>query len=80
LVLKPMTAATVAGRVCSGIVFPDGKRGRAAHRADDRTRRWKGKAGQHLGIGLKALEKLKAQEWERLHSRKLRSFAEVAFQ
>ena len=30
--------------------------------------------------GLKALEKLKAQEWERLHSRKLRSFAEVAFQ
>jgi AMP nucleosidase len=36
--------------------------------------------GQHLEIGLKALEKLKAQEWERLHSRKLRSFAEVAFQ
>ena len=33
-----------------------------------------------LEIGLKALEKLKAQEWERLHSRKLRSFAEVAFQ
>jgi hypothetical protein len=26
------------------------------------------------------LEKLKAQDWERLHSRKLRSFAEVAFQ
>jgi hypothetical protein len=28
----------------------------------------------------KALEKLKAQERERLHSRKLRSLAEVAFQ
>jgi AMP nucleosidase len=38
------------------------------------------RVGQHLAIGLKALEKLKAQEWERLHSRKLRSFAEVAFQ
>ena len=35
---------------------------------------------QHLEIGLKALERLKAQEPERLHSRKLRSFAEVAFQ
>jgi AMP nucleosidase len=35
---------------------------------------------QHLQIGLRALEKLKAQERERLHSRKLRSFAEVAFQ
>ena len=35
---------------------------------------------QHLEIGLKALEKLKLQERERLHSRKLRSFAEVAFQ
>jgi AMP nucleosidase len=34
---------------------------------------------QHLAIGLKAMEKLKAQEGERLHSRKLRSFAEVAF-
>ena len=38
------------------------------------------RVGQHLEIGLKALEKLKAQESERLHSRKLRSFAEVAFQ
>jgi AMP nucleosidase len=38
------------------------------------------RVGQHLEIGLKAVEKLKAQEWERLHSRKLRSFAEVAFQ
>jgi AMP nucleosidase len=38
------------------------------------------RVGQHLDIGLRALEKLKAQEPERLHSRKLRSFAEVAFQ
>ena len=38
------------------------------------------RVGQHLEIGLKAPEKLKAQDWERLHSRKLRSFAEVAFQ
>jgi AMP nucleosidase len=38
------------------------------------------RVGQHLQIGLKALEKLRAQERERLHSRKLRSFAEVAFQ
>jgi AMP nucleosidase len=37
------------------------------------------RVGQHLEIGLKALDKLKAQERERLHSRKLRSFAEVAF-
>jgi AMP nucleosidase len=38
------------------------------------------RVGQHLEIGLKALEVLKAQERERLHSRKLRTFAEVAFQ
>jgi AMP nucleosidase len=38
------------------------------------------RVGQHLQIGLEAIEKLKAQERERLHSRKLRSFAEVAFQ
>jgi len=38
------------------------------------------RVGQHLDIGLKAIEKLKAQERERLHSRKLRSLAEVAFQ
>jgi AMP nucleosidase len=37
------------------------------------------RVAQHLDIGLKALEKLKAQERERLHSRKLRSLAEVAF-
>jgi AMP nucleosidase len=35
---------------------------------------------QHLDIGLNALEKLKSHERERLHSRKLRNFAEVAFQ
>src|SRR5579871_3103591 len=35
---------------------------------------------QHPEIGLRALEKLESQERERLHSRKLRSFAEVAFQ
>jgi AMP nucleosidase len=35
---------------------------------------------QHLEIGLAALEILQDQERERLHSRKLRSFAEVAFQ
>ena len=38
------------------------------------------RVGQHLEIGLRALERLKRQESERLHSRKLRSFAEVAFQ
>jgi AMP nucleosidase len=38
------------------------------------------RVGQHLEIGLRALERLKLQESERLHSRKLRSFAEVAFQ
>ena len=35
---------------------------------------------QHLEIGLRALERLKQEESERLHSRKLRSFVEVAFQ
>jgi AMP nucleosidase len=38
------------------------------------------RVGQHLEIGIKALQLLKTQERERLHSRKLRSFAEVAFQ
>lgn len=38
------------------------------------------RVGQHLEIGLKAMELLRTQERERLHSRKLRSFAEVAFQ
>jgi AMP nucleosidase len=35
---------------------------------------------QHLQIGLRALKHLSTQERERLHSRKLRSFTEVAFQ
>lgn len=38
------------------------------------------RVGQHLEVGLKALRHLKSQERERLHSRKLRSLAEVAFQ
>jgi AMP nucleosidase len=38
------------------------------------------RVGQHLEIGLRALEKLKSQARDRLHSRKLRSFSEVAFQ
>lgn len=38
------------------------------------------RVAQHLEIGLKALETLQTQGRERLHSRKLRSFAEVAFQ
>ena len=36
--------------------------------------------GQHLEIGIRAMEKLRAMAPERLHSRKLRSFAEPAFQ
>ncbi|MEC4723724.1 AMP nucleosidase [Noviherbaspirillum sp. CPCC 100848] len=35
---------------------------------------------QHLRIGIRALELLRGQGIDRLHSRKLRSFAEVAFQ
>ncbi len=35
---------------------------------------------QHLTIGIKALEKLREMPAERLHSRKLRSFNETAFQ
>lgn len=38
------------------------------------------RVGQHLEIGLVALRNLRTHERERLHSRKLRSFAEVAFQ
>ena len=38
------------------------------------------RVGQHLEIGLNALDKLKSKEREQLHSRKLRSFVEVAFQ
>jgi len=35
---------------------------------------------QHLRIGLRAIERLRAGGVDQLHSRKLRSFAEVAFQ
>jgi AMP nucleosidase len=35
---------------------------------------------QHLRIGIRAVELLRQQGFEQLHSRKLRSFAEVAFQ
>ncbi len=35
---------------------------------------------QHLRIGMRAVEILRSQGLDRLHSRKLRSFAEVAFQ
>ena len=36
--------------------------------------------GRHLDIGIRAMEKLRAMAPERLHSRKLRSFQETAFQ
>jgi AMP nucleosidase len=35
---------------------------------------------QHLRIGMRAIELLRAEGIDQLHSRKLRSFAEVAFQ
>ena len=35
---------------------------------------------QHLRIGMRAIELLRARGLDQLHSRKLRSFAEVAFQ
>ena len=35
---------------------------------------------QHLTIGIRAMEKLRDMAPERLHSRKLRSFVETAFQ
>jgi len=35
---------------------------------------------QHLRIGMRALELLRSKGTSELHSRKLRSFAEVAFQ
>jgi len=41
---------------------------------------YKQQVGQHLQIGLRALELLRDLGLERLHSRKLRSFSEVAFQ
>lgn len=41
---------------------------------------YKKQVAQHLLIGMRALEKLSAMEPEKLHSRKLRSFFETAFQ
>ncbi|MEZ5810915.1 MAG: AMP nucleosidase [Rhizobiaceae bacterium] len=41
---------------------------------------YKRQVGQHLTIGIKALEALAKMPPERLHSRKLRSFTETAFQ
>lgn len=41
---------------------------------------YKRQVAQHLEIGIRAMEKLRAMPRERLHSRKLRSFAETAFQ
>lgn len=41
---------------------------------------YKRQVAQHLTIGIKAMEKLAEMPMERLHSRKLRSFTETAFQ
>ena len=41
---------------------------------------YRAQVDQHLRIGVKAMELLRMNGLERLHSRKLRSFAEVAFQ
>ena len=41
---------------------------------------YKRQVSQHLSIGIRAIEKLAAMPPERLHSRKLRSFSETAFQ
>lgn len=41
---------------------------------------YKRQVAQHLTIGIRAVEKLAEMPMERLHSRKLRSFAETAFQ
>ena len=41
---------------------------------------YKRQVAQHLSIGIRAVEKLAAMPPERLHSRKLRSFSETAFQ
>lgn len=38
------------------------------------------RVSQHLKIGIRAIERLRENGLDRLHSRKLRSFAEVAFQ
>jgi len=44
------------------------------------TKFYKEQVAQHLEIGMLALEKLATMAPERLHSRKLRSFFETAFQ
>lgn len=41
---------------------------------------YKRQVAQHLKIGIRAVEKMREMPAERLHSRKLRSFAETAFQ
>ncbi|MDR3514722.1 MAG: AMP nucleosidase [Azospirillaceae bacterium] len=41
---------------------------------------YRDQVGQHVEIGMAAMELLRGNGLERLHSRKLRSFAEVAFQ
>ena len=41
---------------------------------------YKRQVAQHLRIGIRSMEILRAMPRERLHSRKLRSFAETAFQ
>src|SRR3546814_15092158 len=41
---------------------------------------YKQQVGQHLKIGILAMERLRGLGLDRLHSRKLRSFSEVAFQ
>lgn len=41
---------------------------------------YKERVDQHLRIGIRAIELLRAEGADQLHSRKLRSFAEVAFQ
>jgi len=41
---------------------------------------YRARVDQHLRIGIRAIELLRRQGVDRLHSRKLRSFAEVAFQ
>jgi AMP nucleosidase len=38
------------------------------------------RVSQHLRIGIRTLEMLRERDFEQLHSRKLRGFAEVAFQ
>jgi AMP nucleosidase len=41
---------------------------------------YRARVEQHLEIGLRALQRLRSEERARLHSRKLRSLNEVAFQ